>query len=192
MKLPKGYFKVPNWVFGLGLSAYALLILMYFCRRADKNGWLFPSLNRIGKDCSIKSRTTVSKAIEELQSMDLIRKMPSHSPGRSNRYKLSSSIIETVITDKTNKQPGSLNEQPCSSREHKPVQEMNTKEYTEKENIKEGKSRKKEKNKTKQDSPSSSRKDFSKAVELLNRRALGEDVDLSTIYPEYKGGKEDV
>jgi len=196
MKLPKGYFKVPDFVFALGLTAYVLIVLIYLCRRSDKHGVSFPSLNRIGKDCGIKSRTTVINAIKQLQDLKLIEKVRSGSKGRSNRYKLSTSIIAATRNQSVkyeSKNNSSSAEQPCSNTEHKLVHKMNTKDYTEKE-IKKKKEHtcNKEIINQKTDSASSKRKAFHEAIELVKRRALGEQIDLSPILQKLRGGGEDV
>jgi len=182
MKLPKGYFKVPDFVFVLGLTVYALIVLIYLCRRSDKYGVSFPSLNLIGKDCGIKSRTTVIKAIKELEELRLIEKIESGSEGRANRYRLSNTIIDITRKKSINNElinSSSYAEQPSSNNGHKPVHNMNTKEYTKKENKKnkENTCKKEIKNKN-LDSPNIKQKNFSKDIDILRRRASGENIDL--------------
>jgi len=185
MKLPKGYFKVPDFVFVLGLTVYALIVLIYLCRRSDKDGVSYPSLNRICKDCGIKSRTTVISAIKQLENLKLIEKIDSGSKGSSNHYRLSDSIIAAtrnkILEDKIKNQCSYV-EQPRSDIGHKPVHNMNTKEYTKKENKKnkENTCNKETKNQN-FDSTNSKQKALHEAVELVKRRALGEKVDLSPI-----------
>ena len=69
-----GYFQVPNFVFNLGLSHYAILVLMNLIRRADRkqSGMCYPSLKTIAEDCSVKSENTIRKAIKELEEQKLV------------------------------------------------------------------------------------------------------------------------
>lgn len=86
---------MPNFLFDLPIGEHAKLILIYLCRRADRKGFSFPSLDRMGRDCGIGSHNTVGKAIKELESKDLIIK-ESGGVGRSNRYRLAPRILIEV------------------------------------------------------------------------------------------------
>lgn len=135
-----GYFKAPNLTFDLPLSGDAKLILLYLCRRADRKGFSFPSLGRIAKDCSIKSRTTVSKALKELYEAGLVVKVGTN--GTHNTYQLSNRILSILRSCSSDEQPTPNKDHipvhemnnTCSSNGHLPVHEMDTKEYTSKEN----------------------------------------------------------
>ncbi|MGH7800479.1 MAG: helix-turn-helix domain-containing protein [Thermodesulfobacteriota bacterium] len=81
-------------MFDLTLSKSAKLLLLYFCRRADHNGFLFPSLPKIGRDCSIMSTSTVKKGIKELIKAGLIAK--TYSRGTSNSYVLSEQVLTAI------------------------------------------------------------------------------------------------
>src|SRR3990172_6366571 len=144
----QGYFKSPDCIFELPLSKNAKFICLYLCRRADRDGFSFPSLQRIGKDCSIKSKTTVEKAVKELVKAGLVVKI--HLKGKSNTYRLSEQILSIVRPSGREDQeknpeqeykPSELNSPPCQNLEYtisffepQPCQDLNSKEYTFKEN----------------------------------------------------------
>lgn len=91
-----GYFKTPDFVFDLPLSAHAKLILIYFCRRSDKYGVSFPSVKTISKDTGIKSHTSIRKYIRELIDKGYITILQKGKNGVSNRYQLSDAILNMV------------------------------------------------------------------------------------------------
>src|SRR3990172_8155463 len=93
-----GYFKAPDFIFDLPLSEHAKLIVLYLCRRSDSQGLSFPSLERIGKDCSIKSRTTSIKALKELYKAGLIIK--DNSKRASNTYQLLEQVLHIIKAKK--------------------------------------------------------------------------------------------
>lgn len=62
----------------MGLNPTDIVVYMNLVERADKFGTCYPSLNRIACDCGLKTRTTVSKAIKNLELSGLIVK--------TNRY----------------------------------------------------------------------------------------------------------
>ena len=126
----QGYFKAPDFVFELSLSRNSKLILLNLCRRADSTGFSFPSQDTIGRDCSIKSRTTVDKAIEELERTGFIVK--GHSEGASNTYQLTEKVL-AIIRAKAKHLPVQEMDNPCPFKGQKPVHLMDTKEYTLKE-----------------------------------------------------------
>lgn len=147
--MKRGYFKACDGFFELGLSVYALLILIYFCRRADKYGISFPSITRICKDCGFKSENTARKNINELIARNLIIKLKPAIKGGSNRYKLSENILKIIYASKSEQKyiPPSYYERPPSPNEPIPHHEMRTKEEKEKE---EDKKKKEEENSKKQ------------------------------------------
>lgn len=89
-----GYFQVPDLVFDLPLSANEKLLLIYFMRRADKGGRSFPSVNRICRDCGIKSRNTVRKAVKGLEKAALVRKV--EVTGRPHYYIVSKEFYDVI------------------------------------------------------------------------------------------------
>jgi len=95
-ELSGGYFKVPDFIFDIPLSPQAKLVLVYFCRRADKSGRSFPSIDRICKDTGIKSPTSVRKYINELIENSLVTKFSGGKKGGSNYYQLSPDIVQIV------------------------------------------------------------------------------------------------
>ena len=86
-----GYFKAPDGIFDLNLSANAMLVLLNLCRRADKEGRSFPSKNRIARDCGFSKRTT-DGAVKELINRGIVKINP--RPGLSSLYFLDDSIGE--------------------------------------------------------------------------------------------------
>jgi len=128
-----GYFKAPDFIFELPLSRNAKLILLYLCRRADRDGLSFPSLQRIGKDCSIKSKTTVEKAVKELVKAGLVFKIP--LKGKSNTYRLSEQILSIVRPSGREDQEKNPEQEYKPSELNSPLgQNLNSKEYPLKEN----------------------------------------------------------
>lgn len=73
MPFQRWYNDDADMVFGSNLSAYAMLVRLYLARCANKDGWAWPSLNTIAKDCNI-SRPTAIKAIQELETKGWISK----------------------------------------------------------------------------------------------------------------------
>lgn len=150
IKKNSGWFKSPDCTFGSPLSPLAKVVLFYFCRRADRNGRSFPSINKICKDTGIKSPTTVQKYINELIENDLVTKFSGGKKGGSNFYQLSSEIGQIVrknsksdpketsnIDDPSSTKEaelGSNSDYPQSNSDSRGGQEMTTKENTYKEN----------------------------------------------------------
>lgn len=148
-----GYFQVPDLVFDLELTANEKLVLIYFMRRADREGRSFPSVERICRDCGFGSRNTVYKAMNTLIKAGLIRREP--VPGRSHNCFVTKELYQVIERAKgrnAGKKNGlvessrhltdlshnvtetsdtcSLDEHGCSRDEQPGVQNMNTKEYT--------------------------------------------------------------
>jgi len=86
-----GYFRAPDAIFDLNLSANAMLVLLNLYRRADKEGRSFPSKNRIARDCGFSKRTT-DRAVKELINRGIVKIDP--RPGLSSLYFLDNSIGE--------------------------------------------------------------------------------------------------
>lgn len=145
-----GYFKACDGFFELGLSVYALLILIYFCRRSNKDGICFPSITRICRDCGFKSENTARKNINELITRNLIIKLKPAIKGGSNRYQLSETIIQIIYSSKSEQKyihPPSSDEVTPSYNKPMPHHEMRTKENKVKEK---DKKKKEEENSKKQ------------------------------------------
>ena len=131
-----GYFKAPDLIFDIHLSPNAKLVLLNLCRRSNKNGYSFPSLNKICQDTGIKSTNTISKGIKELCNSGLLVKLPPSNKGSSNRYQLSELIVGIIKkNNKSENLPYSNFEHPPSKNEYPPTQQVSTKENTYKENI---------------------------------------------------------
>jgi len=95
-----GYSQIANFIYALGLSKHALLVLHYLIRCANRRrgNKCFPSIKTIAKNCSIPSETTVREAIKELIRRGLITK---DTTGRHNIYKIDDCIYLAI--DKANK-----------------------------------------------------------------------------------------
>ena len=89
-----GYFQVPDMVFDLPLAANEKLVLIYFMRRSDRAGRSFPSVDRICRDCGMKSENTARKAVRNLVSAGLIHKKL--VPGRSHDYFVSRELCRVI------------------------------------------------------------------------------------------------
>jgi len=89
---------VPDLVFDLELTANEKLVLIYFMRRADREGRSFPSVERICRDCGFKSENTARKAVRNLVERGLIR-MES-VPGRSYNFFVSREFYRVIETAK--------------------------------------------------------------------------------------------
>ncbi|MGD9653209.1 MAG: helix-turn-helix domain-containing protein [Candidatus Dadabacteria bacterium] len=89
-----GYFQVPDLVFDLDLTANEKLVLIYFMRRADRQGRSFPSVDRICRDCGFGSRNTARKAMNTLINAGLIRRVP--VPGRSYNFYISKELRRVI------------------------------------------------------------------------------------------------
>jgi len=97
-----GYFRAPDDIFDLPISANAKLILLNLCRRADKKGCSFPSRRKIASDCSMTVRT-VDSGIKELEDKKTI--MKSKKTGKSNTYHLCNEYINLIKTTTFKDQP---------------------------------------------------------------------------------------
>lgn len=132
-----GYFKVPDFIFDLGLEPYEILVFTNLIRRANKSGECYPSLARICRDTGIKSENTVRKTISSLISKKFVTLL-SRKQGCSNRYQVSPTIYETIkLADskynnkkqQQKKLTPSFDEGVTPSKSmHKPTHEMSTKE----------------------------------------------------------------
>ena len=91
----EGWFKVPDSIFEMNLSHYAILVLLYLLRRAGPEGTCYPKTERICKDCGIKAVNTVKKALRELLSRNLITITP-RGPRMSNLYTIAPLLRETL------------------------------------------------------------------------------------------------
>ena len=85
---------MPDLVFDLELTANEKLVLIYFMRRADREGRSFPSVERICRDCGFKSENTARKAVRNLVERGLIR-MES-VPGRSYNFFVSRELRRVI------------------------------------------------------------------------------------------------
>jgi DNA-binding transcriptional regulator YhcF (GntR family) len=125
-KISAGYFQVPECVFDLSLPANEKLLLIYFLRRANREGRSFPSVGRICRDCGIKSRTTVSKAIKGLEKAGFVRK--SEVAGRPHFYIVSKEFYEVIRAAKE-KHSGNRNESECAGKAEEVINTASQLEY---------------------------------------------------------------
>jgi len=80
------YFRVPNELFSLGLSASELIVLMYLYRCHNNNEDCWPSYVDIASKCKITRRSAIN-VISNLENKGLISK---ERQGRKNHYKIKS------------------------------------------------------------------------------------------------------
>lgn len=79
-----------NFLYCMDLPHRAKLVYLYLYDRQDKEKKTWPGLNTIAKDLSL-SRSTVKRAIRDLEKAELIRKEPhfrENGSATSNRYYL--------------------------------------------------------------------------------------------------------
>lgn len=66
---------IQRRIYDLNLPHRAVAVYCYLCDRADKNGECFPSVKTIALDLSLSKRT-VFRALDELEKLGLIDKIP--------------------------------------------------------------------------------------------------------------------
>ncbi len=79
-----------NFLYRMELPHRAKLVYLYLYDRMDKEKKTWPGLNTIATDLSL-SRSTVKRAIQDLEKAELIRKEPhfrDNGSATSNRYYL--------------------------------------------------------------------------------------------------------
>ena len=77
-----------NFLYKRELPHRAKLVYLYLYDRMDKEGKAWPGLNTIARDLSM-SRSTVKRAIQDLEKEQLLRKEPHYrenGSATSNRY----------------------------------------------------------------------------------------------------------
>ena len=67
------YFRLPNQIFGEGLTTSEFVVYSYLVKCSDKNHQCFPSRRNIARECNI-SVSTVDKALNGLIDKCLIKK----------------------------------------------------------------------------------------------------------------------
>ena len=92
-------FYVPAAIFEGGHSAYAVAVYAYLCFCCDKNGVCFPGMETIAAQCGM-ARSTVKKAMSELEQSGLIRSEATRQTSRSgkvrrgtNRYRINDAPV---------------------------------------------------------------------------------------------------
>ena len=79
-----------NFLYCMDLSQRAKLVYLYLYDRKNKDNVTWPGINTIARDLSI-SRTTVKRAIQDLEDAALVRKeahFRQNGSATSNRYYL--------------------------------------------------------------------------------------------------------
>jgi DNA-binding transcriptional regulator YhcF (GntR family) len=77
-----------NWAWSVGdLRAAEKLVLIRLADRADSKGRCFPGLDSLAADCGVH-RTTVVRAVRELEKRDLLSVSRRGGRSKSNRYQL--------------------------------------------------------------------------------------------------------
>ena len=97
-------FYVPAAIFEGGHSAYAVAVYAYLCFCADKSGVCFPGMETIAAQCGM-ARSTVKKAMSELEQSGLIRSEATRQTSRSgkvrrgtNRYRINDAPVSGAQT----------------------------------------------------------------------------------------------
>lgn len=128
------FFTVPNNVFDIGLTPPQLAIYLYLTRCGNNANGAFPSLRTIQKKCSI-SRPTVTKTIDELENMGLLKKQKrwGEKGNESNVY----TVIEPHIVPTPGKEslPPLVNDINHGGKAALPYKELPYKELNYKEKI---------------------------------------------------------
>ena len=95
-------FYVPAAIFEGGHSAYAVAVYAYLCFCSDKQGVCFPGMETIAAQCGM-ARSTVKKALTELEECGMIRSEATRQVSRSgkvrrgtNRYRLNDAPVSGV------------------------------------------------------------------------------------------------
>ena len=87
-----------SFLYRTELPHRAKLVYLYLHDRADKDGKAWPGLNTVAADLSL-SRSTVKRAIRDLEQAGLLKKQPHHRENgstTSNRYYLSVSHMDEI------------------------------------------------------------------------------------------------
>ena len=72
-KINGNYFRLPNQIFGEGLTTSEFVVYSYLVKCSDKSQQCFPSRRNIARECNI-SVNTVDKALNGLIDKCLIEK----------------------------------------------------------------------------------------------------------------------
>ena len=87
-----------SFLYRTELPHRAKLVYLYLHDRVDKDGKAWPGLNTVTADLSL-SRSTVKRAIRDLEQAGLLKKQPHHRENgstTSNRYYLSVSHMDEI------------------------------------------------------------------------------------------------
>ncbi len=98
--MDKDYFKVPNSIFGEGLTKYELLVLVYLVYCLHNEQIVFPSFQRIAKCCAI-SKSKAIKVINSLTEKGILSKQIKPGSYRRNYSDLYIIVLNTCNPEKT-------------------------------------------------------------------------------------------
>lgn len=92
-------------IFERAISARAKLVLLYFCRVADRKGECFPSLNRIAEHCGC-SKNSARKAIAELEAEGLLKLRHCSQTTVNGKHRSTSNTYTLLLAPFTEEKPG--------------------------------------------------------------------------------------
>ena len=90
------YFRVPNNIFSLSLTASETLVLIYIMRCAN-NGVAFPSYATIARNCKVDRHTAI-RCVRKLEGKYL---NISRLRGQVNHYQLVTFTTQVLVTNTT-------------------------------------------------------------------------------------------
>lgn len=136
--ISNGYFRAPDFIFDEypQLSTKTKLIFCNLCRRVNRTGNCFPSQERIGRDCGIKSPKTVRKGLNELKDAGLIYIKSGKEGSRSDSYQFTEKVMKVMNNKVDNIRDSNGQNLPNRgvNNTHDNEQNLPTKEYTKKDN----------------------------------------------------------
>lgn len=91
-----GWWRERNDIFDAGLSSHALLVRFYLARCSDRQGRSYPGINTIAEKCRI-GRSTVKRALTELQERGFLFVESGRTSGSSNQYILNISVTDSSM-----------------------------------------------------------------------------------------------
>lgn len=127
----RDFFFAYNMILDLPIDEHAKIVYICLCRFSDGDKKAFPSYASIGKKCSIKSRTTIKKAIDKLMEVGLLdyKTRKTNKGGQtSNLYFIYNRPNEEVQKKYAKVKFSKDKEKPsfCSTDEQLPAQQMDT------------------------------------------------------------------
>ena len=112
----KNFFMVPNRIFDLELKPRDFTVYCCLLRHSDsKDGSCFPSRRVIAKECGM-DRKTVDSAIENLQSLGLVKKIQRH---REDGTRTSNLYYVASLLEQSKSFFGIVSEFPIKKKTHR-------------------------------------------------------------------------